>query len=233
LDYFECDKSKATTSTPFNPIGAVPVIDRYGMLTIDIKKVGALCNPAEVDGQLPGAAMHAEHGVTYQTRTTRNTSKFLKVSNQKVVNALGTTHVDVKRPARLFLPSASSRLSPPPPLSAPHTEHFQCYKISKTRGTDLFVEIPNVVVVDQFENYLPVTVKKPSMLCVPVNVDGGQPGAENPVLYPDVLLCYKVKRPQGLKFATVTGVFVNNDFGPLTFDVLKTEQLCVPSLIMP
>jgi hypothetical protein len=42
-----------------------------------------------------------------------------------------------------------------------------------------------------------------------------------------------VKRPTGFKFAKVSSVFINNEYGPLTFDVLKNESLCVPSLIVP
>jgi hypothetical protein len=235
LDYFMCDKSKLTTSSPpFTPQLGVPVVDRFGSLTVDIKKAAAVCNPANVNNTRPGAQLHVEHGVSYQSRVTRNTLKFVKVLNQKVMNTpFGTTFVDVKRPARLFVPSAESLVSLPAPLASPYTDHLQCYKISKARGSASFVEVPGVVVVDQFESFLTVTVRKPSMLCVPVNVNGAQPGAENPAFHPEVLLCYKVKRPQGFKFATVTPIFINNELGPLILSATKTEQLCVPSLIVP
>lgn len=234
LDPFMCDKSKPSGSTPFTPLTAVPVVDRFGPLTIDITKLGAVCNPANVGGSYPGAQSHDEHGVSYQIKTTRNTLKFVKKVNQHVVNSLfGSVTVDVKRPARLFAPSALSVSGAPAPLMSPHTEHFQCYKIGKSAGTTPFTPVEGVVVIDQFESFVTMTVKKPAMLCAPVNVNGGQPGAQNPVLHPDVMLCYKVKRPAGFKFATVTPVFINNDFGALTLSATKSEMLCVPSTITP
>jgi hypothetical protein len=231
LDHFECDKSKITRDTPkFTPSPGVPVLDRFGSLTIDIKKPAAVCNPANVNGLEPGAEMNTEHGVSYQIKVTRDTPKFVKVTNQQVVNSdFGTMFLDVKRPARLFVPSAKNTMSSPPPLVSPHTDHFMCYKVAKARGALKFVAVPNVTILDQFEN-ITVTVKKPTMLCVPVNVNGAQPGAQTD---PELLMCYQVKRPQGNKFTAVPGVFVNNEYGPLKMDVTKNDQLCVPAHIVP
>jgi hypothetical protein len=86
-----------------------------------------------------------------------------------------------------------------------------------------------VTVHDQFEN-VTVTVMKPVLLCVPVNVNNGQPGAQS---NQDLQLCYKVKRPQGNKLTPVLGTYVNNEYGPLRLDVKKSEMLCVPSQIQP
>jgi len=208
----------------------VPIVDRFGSLTIDVKKPASLCNPANVNSAQPGADTHDEHGLSYQVKVTKDTLKFVKVTNQKVVNsAFGTTFVDVKRPYRLFLPSSKSLVSSPPPLVAPDTDHFLCYKISKTQHTPKFIAVPNVTILDQFEN-VTVTVMKPVLLCVPVNVNGGQPGAQ---LNQDLQLCYKVKRPQGNKLTPVLGTYVNNEYGPLRLDVKKSEMLCVPSQIQP
>ena len=109
------------------------------------------------------------------TLTTKDTAKFVKVLNQKVVNAdFGTHFLDVKRPYRLFLPSAL-KLSPPSPtpIASPNSDHFMCYKVSKTAKTAKFVPVSNVTVKDQFEN-ITVTVLRPVLLCVPVDVNGGQ-----------------------------------------------------------
>jgi hypothetical protein len=208
----------------------VPVQDRYGDLTIDVKKPAVLCNPADVEGTDPGAPLHTEHGVSYQIKTTKDTPKFVKRVNQKVYNPdFGTTFVDVKRPYRLFVPSAKSHVSSPAPIASPFSDHFLCYKISKTAGSTKFGAVPDVTIIDQFET-VTVTVVKPTMLCVPVDVNGAQPGADT---NPGLQLCYKVKRPQGNKLTPQPGIYINNEYGPLRLDVKKSESLCVPAQIVP
>jgi hypothetical protein len=218
----------------FTPSPGVPVLDRFGPLTIDIKKPAAVCNPADVNSGQPDAEDHPEHGLSYQVKVTKDTPKFLKVINQEVHNPIfGTTFVDVKRPFRVFVPSALDLTMSPSPLVAPNTDHFLCYKIGKSRGAAKFVPVSGVTIVDEFEglaSHLTVTVVKPALLCVPVNINGAQPGAH---MNEELQLCYKFKRPTGNKLVPVLGAYLNNEYGPLRLDVKKSEHLCIRSMIVP
>jgi hypothetical protein len=109
----------------------------------------------------------------------------------------------------------------------PIHDNFLCYRVRRTRTAAPFTGVLGVTAVDQFES-VTLAVAKPAMLCVPVNVDGANPGAETD---PDAQLCYSVKRYLGPRFTPVYGAYVNNAFGPLRLDVLKSEQLCVPAQI--
>src|SRR6185369_13004606 len=75
-----------------------------------------------------------------------------------------------------------------------------------------------------------VQVKKPSRLCVPVNKNNEEPGAET---HADHLLCYQVKQTSFPRFVTVSPLFVNDQFGPETLDARKPKELCVPALRNP
>ena len=65
---------------------------------------------------------------------------------------------------------------------------------------------------------------KPKRLCVPVDKNGE--GINNPNRQ---MLCYKTKA--GGPITVPTQVFTNNQFGPETVAMAKTEELCIPSVI--
>ena len=91
--------------------------------------------------------------------------------------------------------------------------------------------------VDQFDQgkLIVFDIKKPTRLCVPVEVD------DDAVIAEDInLMCYQVKRAQKQsKHVKVQGIYVNNQFaveqlGPdanWMVDTVKEEEFCVPSLI--
>ena len=109
----------------------------------------------------------------------------------------------------------------PDPFDA---DHFKCYSVEVTEGTEEFEEI-SVSVWDQFDQATILDVRKPRRLCNPVSKDDGEIG--NPDNH---LLCYKVTLATGeLKFEKVKGIHVNNQFGPLQLDAIKEKELCVPS----
>lgn len=237
IDHFQCYKSKIAHGAPkFTPSPGVTVVDHYsligvttGYLTVDVKKVTGLCNPANINGLEPSAPTDVEHGVAYQTRITAGTAPFVKVRDQQIYNPdFGTLHVDVLKPMGLFLPSAKNLVSSPPPLVSPITDHYSCYKAKVTSGTPRFTPLLGVTSTDQFGS-LTENLKKPTQLCVPANVNNQEPGAESHVV---VLLCYQAKRPSiAPKFTAVSPVFVNNDYGPLTLNAVVNNQICVPALI--
>jgi hypothetical protein len=88
---------------------------------------------------------------------------------------------------------------------------------------------PGVALLDQFGGSI-VEVKKPTYLCNPVDKNGEDPSAPG---HPDHPMCYQIKQKDPVKFAKLTGIFVNNQFGPETGDVKKPALLCVPALTTP
>ena len=73
-------------------------------------------------------------------------------------------------------------------------------------------------------------MKKPEFLCNPVDKNGEDPTAPTHL---DHLMCYLAKQTDAVKFAKLTGIFVNNQFGPEMLDAKKPALLCVPALTTP
>jgi hypothetical protein len=237
LDDFQCYKSRTTRNTPkFTPIPGIKLIDRFtlmgsppGYLTVDTRKMNNLCAPADVNGQDPSAPTHPDHETGYQMRVAKNTAPFARVLNQKVLNTeFGMLQLDVLKPAQLLMATSKDLIAPPPLLAT--SDNFSCYKVRTSRGTPKFVPVTGVTIQDQF-GLRTMTVKKPTLLCTAANLNDTQPGVES---HAGLLLCYKLQRPGDTpRFTTVSPVYINNDFGPLTIDVKKNDQLCVLSLIVP
>jgi hypothetical protein len=112
--------------------------------------------------------------------------------NQTVVNQFGTTVVDVSRPSFLLVPASKSLVSNPPPLAGPTVDHFQCYKVKRSRGTPKFTKIVGVTGADQFGSYT-LDLLKPRYLCAPPT-GGGSDDTE-----PSSTSCAKT-RNSGVKF---------------------------------
>ena len=134
--------------------------------------------------------------------------------------------LDTVEPDRLMVPSLKTLSGSIQAIPDPFPiDHFKCYKVKVTKGTDAFVK-QTVSVSDQFEQPTMLDVKKPTRLCNPVSKDGGEIGT------PDShLLCYKVKRAKGEpRFEKVEGIIhTANQFGSLRLDAKKEKELCIPS----
>jgi hypothetical protein len=198
----------------------LPVTTRYGSATVDIIEPKRICNPANVNGEDPDALTRPDHLVGY---VIRQTSRFGRVSGQQVTNGFGTITVQVVRPEMLLVPSAKSLSAPPPPLSPPHIDHFECYRIAGGRQ-----RAPGVHVVDEFGT-LTLDLKMPYRLCVPADVRGG--GIPDPTAN---LLCYKVRVTPGtpLFHGPGTPVFINDELQAVAFNQVKhVKELCVLSTV--
>jgi hypothetical protein len=206
----------------FDFIFGIGLVDQTGASTADAKRPVTLCLPTDTMGEDPAAPSHAAHLKGYLIKGPRP----LPMTNVKVVNQFGTIFVDAFRPDRLLVPTTKSLVATPPPLVSPVVDHFECYKSKVTNGTPKFDAVNGLVLEDQFGTRS-VVVKKPSRLCAPVDVNGGDPAAPG---HPDYLLCYRIKAP---RFTRVSPIFVNNEFGPETLDAIKPSELCVPSLKNP
>jgi phospholipase C len=101
-------------------------------------------------------------------------------------------------------------------------DHFKCYKAKDLKEPKFAAT--TVALADQFTvNDGDFEVKKPSLLCVPV--DKNEEGIENP---DDLLTCYKVKGPKLAKIDRPQ-VEITNQFGTAKLEIQKPVNVCVPS----
>jgi len=232
LDNFECYRTRVVEKQPLiPPRNATPMTleDQFGTSTRNVYRPVTLCNPADKDGEDPGAPSHADHLVSYQLRAKvqvrdpnygRNK---LPPRSQKVVNEFGTIYVDPLNQNRMLVPSAKMVASQPPPLT-PSIDHFTCYRVRRTKGTAPFVQ-QTVTVDDEFGSAT-IDVRRPTKLCAPVNVNNADPSASAHAAH---LMCYHVTR----RFPPIGRVYINNEYGPGQLYPRYRDELCVPSLKNP
>jgi hypothetical protein len=234
LDHFTCYKAGATGgSVKFsgipNPPG-VSLVDAYVSGQVQVKGPKFLCAPTDKNGEDVTAPTHPEHLKGYQIKYA---VKPVLPTHVMVVDQFnpGGLFVDAKAAQYLFVPSVKS-LTGPTPVPTPGTfvtDHFQCYKVAVSKNTPKFVAVTGVSVGDQFGT-MTVDVKKPKYFCAPVDKNGEDPTAPSDLGH---LMCYQVKQTDVVKFAKLTGIFVNNQFGSETLDVKKPALLCLPATATP
>jgi hypothetical protein len=195
----------------------VNLTDQFETGTFEVKKLKALYNPVDKNGE--GINDSDTHLVGYEIKRDKNEAKHVTVTNIQVDNQFGTLRVDTVKPDRLLVPSAKSVTGPVGELPLPLTvDHFKCYKIEVTEGTPEFVPV-QVSLEDQFTSERVYEVDEPTRLCNPVDKNGE--GFLDAEIH---LLCYDVRR------ADITNIHVNNQFGPLQVETKKQKkELCVPS----
>jgi hypothetical protein len=214
---FQCFETKP------EPAPRVPVtlVDGFGTTSAVVGQPQRLCNPADPNGQDPMAVDDPNHLVGYELE---RDDAVLPVKDITITNAFGTVTLDATRLVRLLVPSRKSHTSTPPPLSDPPIDHFTCYAVERSKGQPKFDPIPNVLLVDQFGPKT-VDVLAPTLLCLPADKNGEDPGAQN---HPGHLLCYQTKHERD-NFGK-DPVFTNDQFGPRDFRIIRREELCVPSV---
>src|SRR5262249_30018776 len=215
LDHFQCYEIRPPA--PFDVTG-LAVVDAFGSSTVDLRKVFTLCAPANKNGEDSAAPAHLGHLTSYGIK---RGARFERVRDQVVSNQFGDLHLDVVKPARLLVPTAKSLAGPPSSPAPGLLDHFQCYKVKRTRGAARFAKV-SVSVQTQFETTTESLVR-PLRLCAPADKNGESPGAED---HPDHLLCYRTKNSTGL---ATTGVFLNNQFGQQSYSLSQRREFCVPS----
>lgn len=225
LDHFLCYKTTPTKGTPKFAPRTVSLADQFETKEFDVTKPLRLCNPADKNGE--GINDPDTHLEGYKIQAMPGTPKFDKHS-VKVTNQFGDFFVNTIRPDRLLVPTAKSLTGPvdPPDPAAHNVDHFKCYRVGRTQGTPQFPAGIQVTVEDQFTQSELYDVKKPTRLCTPV--DKNDEGIKNS---DDHLMCYGVKRAAGQpRHVPVTGIYVNNQFGPEQLDTVRETDLCVPSV---
>ena len=246
LDAFLCDKSKATRGGPGFDAPAVALGAPGGPTTsYDVKKPLALCNPADVEAA--GTAVPELHLEGYEIKAARGTPK--PAPRQVLVaNAFHSTEAPLalttSRIGRLLVPTATCDDAPPgtcpDPLPAPDplahvVDHYRCSVVKVAKGAPKFVPLAGVAVADAFTAPpKSFDLKKPSLLCEPVEKTVLPGGSPEPVKFPDAsLLCYRAKPAKGEpKHAKQAALRAANQFGAEQLDTTKEEILCVPSDVL-
>jgi len=165
-------KPKAFTAVP-----GVSVQDELGQHTETVRLPRRLCVPADKRDEDPTAPADIEHLIGHDVSAPN-----VRKPNQVVVNQLGTVTIDVIRPDVLLVPTLKTLNPPPPPLAPPAVDHFQCYKVKRSRGAAPFTKIVGVKVDDQFGTAM-LDLLRPHLLCAPANVQNGDPTAPG---HPDI-----------------------------------------------
>ena len=217
INHFGC---YALGSGPFSRFD-VTLEDEFGLTASKIRRPKRICNPANTNGQNPGAANARDHLVAYHIK--RSTPRLDPIKNVQVFNQFHPVEplvVDVIRPDFMMVPSLKSRTQQPTP--APFLlDHFKCYRVKGAR-----FRRAGVTIQDQFGTIL-VDIKRPRRLCVPAEKNNGG-GPINPR---DHLMCYEIRRAKGSPFTPAGQIFINNQFGPDTFEAFRPTELCAPSLV--
>lgn len=230
LDHFMCYRAKTTKGTPKFKPREVSLADEFEAGLFDVKAPVRLCNPADKNGEgIHDPGIHLEGYQINLTKTDPPQPKHIKQTNLEVKNQFGTITVDTVKPELLLVPSTKSLTGrvDPPDLAIHDVDHYKCYEVKVTPGTDKFPKGIQAFVVDQFEEPKRFDLKKPARLCTPVDKDGE--GIKNPNT---LLTCYWAtpakREPEHIR---VFRIHVNNQFGPEQVETAKEveEEICVPS----
>ena len=203
----------------------VELSDQFETATYTVDKPARLYNPVIKNAESEQVSDEISHYVGYKIKTPKDAPKFETVTNVLVQNQFGDIIVDVKKPKLLLVPSAKDHSPTPDPLESITVNHFKCYDVKVSKDTLKFEKLivllddPNFGITQEFE------VKKPKMLCTPVDKDGE--GIVDPENH---LMCYDIKKLMDDPKFEKLSVFTNNQFGPEDLEVKKQKELCVPSV---
>jgi hypothetical protein len=218
-----CDKAKVAKNSGFTPL-SVTLQDVFETAMFSVTKPVDLCPAANVNAQ--GIA----DSLALEAFAISNKTKPVNHTHIGVTNEFGSITVDTAKPTELLVPTAVSQSGAvdPPNLSAHNVDHYKCYSAKITKGTPKFVPVQSVKVEALFTAPpKTMTLTAPAMLCTPVSKNSE--GIKNPAVYQ---MCYQVAFAKGqTKPKPVSGIFLNNQFGPEQLGVTTDNALCVPSSV--
>lgn len=177
--------------------------------------------PAPTATATPGL----DHFTCYTAGASKGSIKFAGRAGDGLVDEFGPSTVAVKKPKYLCAPTNKLGEDPTAPT---HPEHFEGYQIKPVAP---FAPRRNLLVFDQFNTTgLRVDAKRPARLLVPsLEVPGGPTPPTPAVFMTDHFQCYAVSvTAHTAKFAPVTGVTLDDQFGAMTVEVRKPKFLCAP-----
>jgi len=216
-DHYLAYRATETPDTPTFSSLNVQLSDQFESATYTVARPFLLFNP--VDKNLEGIADMVTHFVGYIIWGPHQTQTNVLVSNQ-----FGEIQVDTIRPIFLMVPSSKNLDTEPPELGEITVDHYKCYVVAVTPDTPAFVPIQVQVSDPNFEEDRTFDVKRPRLLCNPVDKNG-----EGIIDVDTHQVCYDVRPAIGQPPHVTRSVFTNNQFGAEQLDTQGERLLCVPS----
>lgn len=236
-DSFLCYLAGSAKNKRLSPISGarVDVRDRYGDQRFVMRRLAALCNPASIDGS--GTSHDNVHLVGLTIKKEKTAPKFVPFS-LGVQDRFGIRTLELTAPSLILdvTPAqpgsnAPADFSDDPTKSAVEINRFKCYAAAVPKGAPKFVPPASPTVVDEaFTGGQSFLVKKPTKVCLPADVEGATPGAEN---RDTLLVCYAVKLPQGAKFVRQTVGTRSRSVGVRIVGRRKPGEICVTARVFP
>ena len=208
------------------PAATLSVTDALAARDVDVKKTALLGTPADRDLRNPTAPLAPDHLVAYKVKRSRGQPREPQRRGVEVANLFGTQTLDLKKADLLLLPAAKDLIAPVPPLAAPGVNAFHCWRAKYAKGGGRAPKNRPTQVGDQL-GFAQYTLKKPTRLCLPADVDGASPGAEAD---PVALACFKVTARPGPPGRD--GVHTHDAVGPAVLRLKKPAELCLPSTVL-
>jgi len=222
-DHYLGYKVKETKDTPKFDKRDVDLTDQFGSGIFEVKKPERLYNPVDKNGE--GITDLITHLVGYKIELEDDDDDEV-IASVLVTNQFGDIILDVEEEKFLLVPSAKDLNSPPSELGSTLIDHYKCYEVEVTDDTPKFEKREIRVFDPNFDEDRTLEVKKPKLLCNPVDKNG-----EGIIDEENHLLCYDVKSAKDEpKHEKRKSVFTNNQFGPEQLDTKKVKELCVPSM---
>jgi hypothetical protein len=188
---------------------------------VDISKVKQFCTAVSKDGSV--IQDPAAHLTCYKMKRPKRKTKIQVISTPDQLDQL---ELDVRKrkrgqlcvPSQLVQQQGTPTATPTP--WAPSLDHFELYRIKRTKGAPKFVT-ETVELDDQFLDETTMELKKPVQFGVPTNKN--REGIGNPSRH---LTCYSVRAP---KFENQEVTVTNQFKEEQRLSVRRPYRLCVPS----
>lgn len=104
-DHFACYKVKVQKGAPkFAPVAGVTIQDQFGALEVTVKKPSVICNPADKNGEEPGAPSHLARLMCYKVKRS-GTATFDKRTGVHTRDQFGPERLDLKSLSELCVPA--------------------------------------------------------------------------------------------------------------------------------
>jgi CSLREA domain-containing protein len=188
--------------------------------------VGNVSDPTKI---VPGVGTQNLPLAGYHIKEAKGTLKHVPRKNIQVDDDVQPVTVDTITPDRLLVPSTLSLTGPVDPLGPNEDDHYECYQVRLSKGAQPFPTSLQVWFHDPSTSLPRVfDVKQPSCLCLAASVN------DRAIHHPDShRMCYHVRPAKGqLPYIPVTGVHLNNEFGPAQGTAVKEQELCVPATVI-
>ncbi len=256
LDPFMCYKAKTAKGQPKFVAVDVTLEGQFESKLMTVKKPELLCPPTQANGEAISDPNTHLQGYKLKLAQTAPPQAKESVQTLSVVNRFGEITVITRKADRLLVPSSKDLVLPPDP-NAHAVDHYKCYRVKETGAS--FARGTLVSLEDSVGQAAAFELRKPVRLCLAAdkNGEGIKSGHAHLMCYSAKRASKRcdggaLENPgaacseesdcggtQGVtsfcekqgKFQKVSGVQLNNQFGPGVVDLRRESELCVPSAV--